>query len=125
VLAIFHHPVFSSGVHGNDLRMGDVWEALYEAGADVIVNAHDHDYERFAPQTPDGTADDATGIREFVVGTGGAGLRRFTTVRANSQVRNWRTHGVLKLTLRATSYTWAFVPVAGKTFKDSGTTVCH
>ncbi len=125
VLAIFHHPMFSSGVHGNDLRMGDVWAALYEAGADVIVNGHDHDYERFAPQTPDGTADDATGIRQFVVGTGGAGLRAFGTIRANSQVRSSAAHGVIKLTLRPTSYAWSFVPVAGRTFKDSGSTLCH
>ena len=124
VLAYWHHPVFSSGVHGNDPTMGDIWAALHEAGAEVVVNGHDHDYERFAPQAPDGSADPA-GIREFVVGTGGAGLRGFGTVRANSLVRSSSAHGVLKLTLRPTSYSWAFVPVAGKTFKDSGSTACH
>ena len=87
VAAIWHHPLFSSGVHGGTDATRPLWEALYEAGADLVINGHDHDYERFAPQRPDGTADAATGIREFVVGTGGGGLRSFSTIRANSQAR--------------------------------------
>jgi hypothetical protein len=91
----------------------------------VVVNGHDHDYERFAPQNPSGTADSARGIREFVVGTGGTDLRPFETVKPNSEARNSDTHGVLKLTLNSTSYDWQFVPVAGQTFTDFGSTNCH
>ena len=96
-----------------------------EAGAEVVLSGHAHGYERFAPQRPDGTLDPERGIREFVVGTGGVGLGSFNTVKPNSQVRNASTHGVLKLTLHAGSYEWKFVPVAGKTFTDSGTKACH
>jgi hypothetical protein len=91
----------------------------------VVVSAHDHDYERFAPQTPGGRLAYNRGIREFVVGTGGKELRRFGKVRANSQVRNSRTFGVLKLALRPGSYGWKFVPVAGKRFTDSGRDRCN
>jgi hypothetical protein len=125
VLAYWHQPRFSSGLHGNDASMAAFWDDLYAAGADVVINGHDHDYERFAPQSPSGKADAVTGIREFVVGTGGASLRSFSTIRANSQVRNSSTHGVLKLTLSVTGYTWQFIPIAGQTFKDSGTGTCH
>ena len=103
-----------------------VWDALYAANADVVLNGHDHDYERFAPQTPSGAADPARGIREFVVGTGGANLRPFKMpLKAHSESQNATAHGVLKLTLKATSYDWEFVPVAGKTFTDSGSASCH
>ena len=98
---------------------------MYNNNADVVVAGHDHDYERFAPQRPDGTLDTARGIREFVVGTGGTSLRPFDNIEPNSQVRNASTHGVLKLTLQPTSYEWKFVPVAGKTFTDSGSKSCH
>jgi hypothetical protein len=124
-LAYWHHPLFSSGEHGNNINMKPSWEALYAANADLVINGHDHDYERFAPQRPNGTADSARGIREFVVGTGGYSLRPFDAIKPNSQVRNANTHGVLKLTLHASSYGWKFVPVAGKTFTDSGSTSCH
>ena len=124
-LAYFHHPLFSSGDHGNQTKMKPTWDALYAANADVVVNGHDHRYERFAPQNPSGAADSARGIREFVVGTGGASLRPFATIKANSEKRNADTHGVLKLTLNPTSYDWQFVPVAGKTFTDSGSTSFH
>jgi hypothetical protein len=125
VLAYWHHPRFSSGQHGNDSEVGPLWNALYDAGAEVIINGHDHDYERFAPQTPGGAADSATGIREFVVGTGGASLRSFSTIRSNSQVRNSATHGVIKLTLGATGYRWQFIPAGSGAFKDSGSGTCH
>jgi hypothetical protein len=123
-LAYWHHPLFSSGQHGNDTEMRPIWQALYDARADVVVNGHDHDYERFAPQNPSGQADASRGIREFVVGTGGAGLRAVGSGIANSEVRNGVTNGVLKLTLHAGSYDWQFVPVAGQTFTDSGTAAC-
>ncbi len=118
IAAYWHHPLFSSGAHGNQPKVRPFWRALYAAGADVVINGHDHDYERFAPQEPDGDRN-TDGIREFVVGTGGAERRPFGTIKANSQVRNATTFGVLKLTLHATSYDWTFVPQAGKTFSDS------
>ena len=124
-LGDWHHPVFTSGEHGNDPKMIPAFQILYDNNAELVINGHDHDYERFAPQTPSGTADPARGIREIVVGTGGAKLRPFTTIRPNSQVRNANTWGVIKLTLTAGSYSWQFVPVAGQTFTDSGTTSCH
>jgi len=123
-LAYWHHPRFSSGQHGNISRSQPFWQALYDYGADVVVNGHDHTYERFAPQNPNGQADSSRGIREFVVGTGGAGLYPFPTIQPNSQVRNNTTYGVLKLTLHATSYDWEFVPIAGQTFTDSGSATC-
>ncbi len=124
-LAYWHHPLFSSGYHGNQDKMKPTWDALYAANVDVVLNGHDHAYERFAPQDPSGVADSARGIREFVVGTGGADLRPFETIQPNSEVRNADTHGVLRLTLQATSYDWEFVPVAGKMFTDSGSASCH
>ena len=93
---------------------------LYEFGADVVINGHDHDYERFAPQDPKGKAD-PRGVREFVVGTGGAGMSSFRQIRANSEVRNSRSYGVLKLVLSATDYNWDFVSGAGEPFQDRGT----
>jgi acid phosphatase type 7 len=124
-LAYWHDPLFSSGYHGSDPKMKPSWDALYAANAEVVLNGHDHDYERFAPQSPSGAADSARGIREFVVGTGGRELRPFGTVRAHSEVRNAHTFGVLKLTLHPNSYEWKFVPVAAKNFTDSGSDQCH
>ncbi len=125
-LAYFHHPLFSSGGdHGNQPQVRPLWKALYAANADVIVGAHDHSYERFAPQGPDGARNKERGIRQFVVGTGGGTQRGFGKIRPNSQARNASTPGVLKLTLEPGSYAWKFVPVAGKTFTDSGTKGCH
>jgi alkaline phosphatase len=125
-LAIWHQPRFTSGVHGSDPRLVPLWEALYSAGADIVVNGHDHDYERFAPQTPFGQADPIGGIREFVVGTGGRSLRPFRRAPvANSATRNAATFGVLKLVLSPGSYSWQFLGVPGTTFRDSGTAVCN
>ena len=125
-------------VHARDLaraavQLGRAWElqgrcpllgALYAAGADVVVNGHDHDYERFAPQDPDGNEDRDRGIREFVVGTGGAELRPFKDARPNSELRAAVTHGVLKLELHPRSYDWTFIPTGGD-FADSGSGPCH
>jgi acid phosphatase type 7 len=125
-VAYWHKPLFSSGgTHGNDLEIQPLWQALYDANADVVVNGHDHDYERFAPQAPDGSADPKRGIREFVVGTGGKSLRVFGTIRANSEVRSIDAFGVLKLTLRPGAYDWQFLPEVGKSFTDSGSGTCH
>ncbi len=123
ILAYWHHPRFSSGEHGNNTSVGAFWTLLYNARADVILNGHDHDYERFALQTPSGSAS-TSGIREFVVGTGGTDLRPFSTVRANSQVRKSGIYGVLKMTLNSTSYSWSMRTTSGTTV-DSGSTTCH
>jgi hypothetical protein len=124
-VAMWHQPRFSSGdAHGNDTAVAPFWNALYDFNADLVLNGHDHDYERFARQTPAAVADPVRGIQEFVVGTGGADPRGFATIRANSQVRA-AAIGVLKLTLKAGSYDFEFVGVAGETFTDSGTGTCH
>ena len=123
-LAYWHKPRFSSGQHGNIAASQALWQALYDYGADVVLNGHDHTYERFAPQNPNGQADATRGIREFVVGTGGASLYSFTSNQPNSQARNNTTWGVLKLTLHSTSYDWQFIPIAGQSFSDSGSANC-
>jgi len=130
VLAYFHHPRFFSststapGGGVNDYERV-FWDVLYQAGAAIVLNGDQHHYERFAPQTPDGLLDLTAGIREFVVGTGGADLSAPTSIRANSEVRNGDTFGVLKLTLAAGRYAWEFIPTAGLTFRDAGRGVCH
>src|SRR5437016_5226154 len=130
ILAYFHHPRFFSststapGGGVNDYER-TFWDVLYQAGAAIVLNGDQHHYERFAPQTPDGLLDFATGIREFVVGTGGADLSAPTSIRAHSEVRNGDTFGVLKLTLAAGRYAWEFIPGAGQRFRDSGRGVCH
>ncbi|HEY6072840.1 MAG TPA: metallophosphoesterase [Anaerolineales bacterium] len=122
-LAYWHEPLYSSGLHGNATRVRPLWNTLYQYGADVVLNGHDHTYERFAPQNPNGQAD-AKGIREFVVGTGGASMYTQASIQPNSEAHQTGTLGVLKLTLHAASYDWEFVPVAGKTYKDSGSANC-
>lgn len=124
-LAYWHHPRFSSGFHGSNATYEAFWSALYDDGAEIVVTGHDHHYERFAAQGPAGAPDALYGIRQFVVGTGGAPLRGFAVIQPNSEIRNSTAHGVLKLTLTATGYHWAFVPGAGQTFTDTGTGVCH
>jgi hypothetical protein len=123
-LAIWHHPRFSSGDHGNDVSVAPFWTALYDANADVVVNGHDHDYERFAAQDPNGHADPARGLREFVVGTGGAALRSFPNPAANSELRDNIDHGVIKFTLHPTSYDWTFLRATDGS-ADSGNGACH
>ena len=125
-VAIFHHPRFSSTQTGITGTGATLWNTLYNAGVDLVIAGHRHGYERFAPQTVSGTADPSFGIREIVVGTGGEALVGFgSNVLPNSEVRNGTTYGVLKLTLHATSYDFQFIPIAGQSFTDSGTTSCH
>jgi hypothetical protein len=125
-LVYFHHPRWSSGRHGNTTRMSGAWKIMYAAGVDVVLSAHDHSYERFAPLNPEGNVDMQRGIRSFVVGTGGGLLSSFIgTPKPGSQVRNASAFGVLKLTLRADDFAWEFVPVTGGTFTDSGSGSCH
>lgn len=123
-LAYFHHPRFASGEkYGDQLSVRPFWKALYDHGADVVLSAHEHNYERFAPQTPHGELDGSGGIRQFVVGTGGGKLYGFGEPRPNSQVRE-STYGVLKLTLLPESYEWKFVPTEGDAFVDAGSDRC-
>ena len=124
-LAFWHHPRFSSGPAGNNSNMSTIFTDLYNANADVVLSGHDHVYERFGPQTPSAAADSSRGIREFVIGTGGRSLVGWNMFQPNSQVRNSNTFGALRLTLHSTSYDWKFVPIAGQTFTDSGSTNCH
>jgi len=124
-IAVWHHPRFSSGTtHGSNTGMGAFWQALYDYGADVILNGHEHNYERFAMQAPDGTADAVYGLRQITVGTGGRSSYAFGAPIPNSDVRG-QPYGVLKMILHDTSYTWEFTPVAGQTFTDAGTSSCH
>jgi hypothetical protein len=124
-VAIWHQPLYSSTTSAVTTAMRTFWQILYNARADLVINGHAHNYERFASQDPNGNLDLTNGLREFVVGTGGESLQAFTTSAPNSEVRNSSTYGVLKLTLHATSYDWQFVHVAGQTFTDSGSQVCH
>jgi hypothetical protein len=125
VLAYWHMPVFSSGPHGGTSEMREVWKILYDAGADVVVSSHDHVYERFAPMDANGKPDPQRGIREFLVGTGGAGVYKFKNkIAPNSEVHDNSTYGVLKFTLSKGNYSWEFVPMAGQKFTDSGSAAC-
>ncbi len=124
-IAMFHVPRFSSGdEHGNDPDMDAFWRPLFAADVDVIVNGHDHDYERFAPQDPDAREDRQKGIRQFVVGTGGTPLRGFDAPVANSELRSDGFHGVIAFTLYDGSYDWEFI-AAGSPFRDRGNARCH
>ena len=123
-LAYWHHPRFSSALHGNNNFMQDVWALLADSSVELILNGHDHDYERFAPLNAAGKPSEK-GTREFVVGTGGKNEYPFLITKPGSQIRKTGVFGVLELKLKASSYDWKFVPVAGKTFTDSGSTNCH
>jgi len=123
-LAYWHIPLYSSGGRASS-NTQSIWQTLYNNNVDVVLNGHDHIYERFAPQAPNATVDTARGIREFIVGSGGANHTSLATIAANSEVRNVDTYGILKMTLHPTSYDWQFVSEAGKTFTDTGTGNCH
>jgi hypothetical protein len=123
-LAYWHIPLYSSGGRASS-NMRILWQVLYDNNADLVLEGHDHTYERFAPQNANAGLDTARGLRSFIVGTGGANHTSFTTVAANSEVRDSSTFGILAVTLHPTSYDWQFIPEAGKTFTDSGSTACH
>lgn len=125
VLAYWHRPRWSSGSsHGSDSKVQPLWQVLYNAKAELVINGHEHNYERFAEMNASGQAVSG-GLREIVAGTGGASQTGFGTILSASKVRNSSTYGVLRLTLRTDGYDWKFIPVAGKTFTDSGSTSCH
>ena len=123
-LAYWHNPRFSSAEHGSDATYDAFWRALHAGGAEIVLSAHDHVYERFAPQDPDGRAD-SRGIRQFTVGTGGRSLYAFRGIVANSEKRDNTTFGVLKLTLRSDAYAWEFLPTVAGGFTDAGSSTCH
>jgi acid phosphatase type 7 len=142
IIAFWHRPRFSSGINGPDPRSQVFWDLLYAHGAELVLHANDHAYERFARQDPRGRADPRRGIRQFTVGTGGAPLYpravdqvldRLGPLRhlaaglrePNSELFSNSSHGVLKLTLRESSYSWEFVPAAGSSLRDSGTAATH
>jgi 3',5'-cyclic AMP phosphodiesterase CpdA len=129
-LAFWHHPLYSSGGHGSVPAMRDAWELLQQAGAELVLSGHDHDYERFAPQDAHGRLDAARGIRQFVVGTGGAYPTPFLLTVAHSALRDASRTGVLKLRLRDNGYDWEFVESARVTTldvapPDRGSATCH
>jgi hypothetical protein len=123
-LVFYHHPRWSSGLQGGLIYRDLFWRAAAAGGAEIVLDGHDHNYERFSPMDGNGAASDL-GVREFVVGTGGYNLTPFAATQPNSEVRSNDAFGVLKLTLYATSYTWQFMPIAGQTFTDEGRGVCH
>jgi len=124
-LAFWHHPLYSSGGRGNNAVMQQAWKILQDAKAELVLSAHDNDYERFAPQDANGQRDDNNGLREFVAGTGGARLTSMLLTKPNSEVRDNSSLGVLKLTLNEKSYDWEFLPVPGQSFRDKGSDKCH
>ena len=124
--AYFHEPYWTSpSNHARNLHLKPWIDALYDAGADVVLQAHNHFYERFAPQTPGDVRDDGRGLTAFVVGTGGRSHYAPTATAANSLAGNADTYGVLKMTLHPSGFDFQFVPVAGRAFTDSGTGACH
>jgi len=128
ILAYGHHALFSSGIskaHAVHPELKPFWQDLYAAHADLVLAGHEHSYERFAPQDPDGRSDPQHGIREIVIGTGGRSHDFLGFAMASSEVRDFETYGVLKLTLAPQGYTWEFLPEEGKNFNDSGTGICH
>ena len=123
-LAYWHHPLVSSGPNGDHPQTKPLWDLLYSAGVEVILVGHDHIYERYMPQDPNGRPDATRGIRQFVVGTGGADLYGIMSRRPNSAAIH-AGHGVLKLVLSDNRYEWQFLPVEGTAFSDTGVDACH
>jgi alkaline phosphatase len=122
-IALWHHPRFSSGYHGNSGSVGAFWEALHDAGAELVLNGHEHDYERFEPQDPGGVADPAGGITEIVAGTGGGDLKPFERIAPKSLVRIADAYGVLELTLRTSGWSLRFLAADGRVL-DRGDGTC-
>lgn len=123
-LAFFHHPLVSSGEHGGTPELDGVFKLLYDGRVSVVLSGHDHDYERFAPMNPAGRVEEGRGLRQFVVGTGGAHLRSFEAVSDGSEARSASAWGILRLDLREDGYAWQFLPAAPATFTDQGSAAC-
>jgi 3',5'-cyclic AMP phosphodiesterase CpdA len=126
VLAMWHRPRFSTGDHGSSRRMAPVFHLLYDHGAEIVLSGHDHDYERFAPTDPKGNPDPTNGLRQWVVGTGGAGIRSFDVgALPITEARDATAHGVLRLDLYAGGYDWQFLTTSNNPFTDTGSATCH
>ena len=123
-LAYWHHPRWSSGFAGNDGRIAPLWRMINQGGVDVVINGHEHHYERFAPMNEEGQVDEKNGTRQFVVGTGGVNLLGFGEVHPASEVRYAGSFGLLKLLLYSDHYRWEFIPTEGD-FRDEGMGTCH
>jgi hypothetical protein len=123
-LAYWHHPRFNSGHEGESLAMADMFDVLYDHGVEILLSGHAHDYERFTSQDPSGD-EDPDGVRQFVVGTGGAFFTGWKEIRPNSVVRQNNTFGILELRLEDSSYTWEFIAEQGRSFSDTGSEDCH
>jgi len=127
ILAYSHQALFSSGLlktHAIHPELKVFWQDLYDAHAALFLVGHEHSYERFAPQDPEGHSEPERGIREIVIGTGGRSHDPLGFSIPNSEVRNASTYGVLKLTLTPGHYSWQFIPVEGESFTDSGSGEC-
>jgi acid phosphatase type 7 len=120
----WHRPLFSSGPNGPNRDMRELWRVLYQHDVDIVINGHDHIYERFAPQNPDGVLDPERGIRQFIVGTGGADTYQLTRTAPNSEALA-SVWGVAAFTLQNGTYTWRFIPAEGAAFRDAGVAQCH
>jgi acid phosphatase type 7 len=123
ILAYWHKPLYTSGSNPNELTVRPLWDALYKAGAEVVLSGHNHNYERFAPQDADGNFQ-AKGVRQFVIGTGGAQLEGFETIQPNSKLRYVEGWGVLRLSLGSGKYGWNFLPIPGSPPADTGSANC-
>ncbi|MEA2677897.1 MAG: acid phosphatase type 7 [Chloroflexota bacterium] len=126
VLAMWHRPRFSTGEHGSSTRMAPVFDLLYDHGAEIVLSGHDHNYERFAPTAPNGNPDPTNGLRQWVVGTGGAPIRPFEAdALPITESRDSTAHGVLRLDLYAGGYDWQFMTTSNNPFTDTGSAACH
>jgi hypothetical protein len=123
-IALWHAPRWSSGRYSNDSEYDTFWRVLYEHGVEIVLNGHEHLYERFEPMNPDGDVDEARGIQQFTVGTGGGNLRGFRDLQENSAARG-SEHGVLQFELGPDGYAWEFLAVDGADFTDAGSATCH
>jgi hypothetical protein len=121
-IAFYHHATFSDGQHGNTPNALGFWRAMDAAGVDVVLAGHDHTYQRFVPQRADGT-EDPQGIRQFVVGTGGAGLYGFDVTPQPNREVGFSEHGALFLTLDDGSYSWEWKDLSGAV-RDRGSADC-
>jgi 3',5'-cyclic AMP phosphodiesterase CpdA len=128
-LAVMHHPLISSGEsdegEGTTPAVAPLWQALYDANADLVYSGHDHAYERFAPLNPQAQVDPARGLRMLMTGTGGKNLQTPVAIRPGSEARQGQSFGVTQVVLHATSYDWRFVPDTPGGFTDAGTGACH
>lgn len=124
-VAYMHHPRFSTGPHDDSIEVTPLWRLMYREGVDIVLAGHDHAYERYVPLAPDGTVDRGAGIREFVVGTGGATTYDFRSRDPHVQARNDQVYGVLFLALRDGGYRWSFDRAFGERFSDAGVDACH